>query len=186
MTQAENSPIRFIGLDVHKHDLICIGVDEALNPVLGPQRVARSRLEKWMVKTRHKTDVVVLEMTTNTWQLHDDLLPYVDSVTVVHPPHVALITRAQVMTDKIAASILARLHAKGLLVGIWVPPQEVRDRRALIAHRSKLTRLATQAKNRLGLGADLTEIPWGTKKKPVPFPPSRLLPNNQCAASQTG
>jgi transposase len=129
--------------------LICIGVDEDLNQVLGPQRVALSRLEKWMVKTLHKTDVVVLEMTTNTWQLHDDLLPYVDSVTVVHPPHVALITRAQVMMDKIAASILARLHAKGLLVGIWVPPQEVRDLRALIAHRSKLTRLATQAKNRL-------------------------------------
>ena len=26
------------------------------------------------------------------------------------------------MTDKIAARLLARLHAKGLLVGIWVPP----------------------------------------------------------------
>ena len=47
---------------------------------------------------------------------------YAGSVTVVHPPHVALITRSQVMTDKIAASILARLLAKGLLVGVWVPP----------------------------------------------------------------
>jgi transposase len=53
------------------------------------------------------------------------------------------------MTDKIAASILARLLAKGLLVGIWVPPVEVRELRALVAQRSKLTRLATQAKNRL-------------------------------------
>jgi len=88
-------------------------------------------------------------VTTNTWQLHDDLLPHVGSVTVVHPPHVALITRAQVMTDKIAASILARLLAKGLLVGIWVPPKQVQELRALIAHRSKMTRLATQAKNRL-------------------------------------
>jgi hypothetical protein len=58
----------------------------------------------------------------------------------------ALITRAQVMTDKIAAAHLARLHAKGLLVGIWVPPQEVRDRRAIVAQRNKMTRLATQAK----------------------------------------
>ena len=31
------------------------------------------------------------------------------------------------MNDKIAASILARLLAKGLLVGIWVPPQEIRE-----------------------------------------------------------
>jgi transposase len=70
-------------------------------------------------------------------------------VTVVHPPHVALITRSQVMTDKIAASILARLLAKSLLVGIWVPPQEVRELRGLVAQRQKMTRLATQAKNRL-------------------------------------
>jgi transposase len=53
------------------------------------------------------------------------------------------------MNDKIAASILARLLAKGLLVGIWVPPVEVRELRALIAQRTKMTRLATQAKNRL-------------------------------------
>ena len=70
-------------------------------------------------------------------------------MTVVHPPHVALITRSQVMNDKIAASILARLLAKGLLVGIWVPPQEIREARGLVAQRQKMVRLATQAKNRL-------------------------------------
>jgi transposase len=34
-------------------------------------------------------------------------------------------------------------------VGIWVPPQEVRELRGLVAQRQKMTRLATQAKNRL-------------------------------------
>jgi transposase len=88
-------------------------------------------------------------MTTNAFQLYDDLLPYVHSVTIVHPPHVTLITRAQVMTDKIAARILARLHAVGLLPSVWVPPPEVRDHRALVAQRSKMMRLSAQAKNRL-------------------------------------
>jgi transposase len=142
-------PIRFIGLDIHKHYLIAISVDEQLNQVLGPQRVQLSNLEGWIHKNLTLGDAVVLEMTTNTWQVYDELLPHVHSVTVVHPPHVALITRSQVMTDKIAASHLARLHAKGLLTGIWIPPQEVRDRRALCAQRRKMTRLATQAKNRL-------------------------------------
>ncbi len=82
-------------------------------------------------------------------QFYDTLLPHVHSVTVVHPPHVALITRAQVKTDGKAALGLAQLHAAGLLVGIWIPPQEVRDLRALVAQRTKLTRLQTQAKNRL-------------------------------------
>jgi transposase len=140
---------RYIGLDVHKHYLIALGVDENLNIVLPARRVELSRLEAWMQKTLTKQDEVVLEMTTNTWQLYDELVAYAGSVLVVHPPHVALITRSQVMNDKIAASILARLLAKGLLVGIWVPPQEVRALRGLVAQRKKMTNLATQAKNRL-------------------------------------
>jgi len=140
---------RYIGLDVHKHYLIALGVDKDLNVVLPIRRVELSRLESWMKKTLTEQDEVVLEMTTNTWQLYDELCEYAGSVMVVHPPHVALITRSQVMNDKIAASILARLLAKGLLVGIWVPPVEVREMRGLVAQRSKMTNLGTQAKNRL-------------------------------------
>lgn len=145
----EKTEKRYIGLDVHKHYLIALGVDEDLNIVLPARRVELSRLETWMNKTLTRQDEVVLEMTTNTWQLYDELCEYAGSVLVVHPPHLALITRSQVMNDKIAASILARLLAKGLLVGIWVPPQEVREMRGLVAQRRKMTNLATQAKNRL-------------------------------------
>jgi transposase len=141
---------RYIGLDVHKHYLIALGVNQELEVVLPARRVELVNLEGWMKKALTKQDEVVLEMTTNTWQLYyDELAEYAGRVTVVHPPHVALITRSQVMNDKIAASILARLLAKGLLVGIWVPPQEVRELRGLVAQRQKMTRLATQAKNRL-------------------------------------
>jgi transposase len=145
----KDSGKRYIGLDVHKHYLIAVGVDEELNVVLPVRRVEFSYLEAWMKKTLTKQDEVVLEMTTNTWQLYDELCVYAGSVLVVHPPHVALITRSQVMNDKIAASILARLLAKGLLVGVWVPPQDIRELRGLVAQRKKLTGLATQAKNRL-------------------------------------
>jgi len=140
---------RYIGLDVHKHYLIALGVDDDLNIVLPARRVELTRLEEWMKKGLTKQDEIVLEMTTNTWHIYDELIEYAGVVTVVHPPHVALITRAQVMNDKIAASILARLLAKGLLVGIWVPPQEIRELRGLVVQRQKMTRLATQAKNRL-------------------------------------
>jgi transposase len=149
MSFQSTAPKRFIGLDLHKHYLVAVGVDANLNQTLGPQRVELAHLEAWMRKTLTRQDAVALEMTTNTWDVYDALSEHVHSVTVVHPPHVALIVRAQVMNDKIAASILARLLAKGLLAGIWVPPQEVRDLRALVAQRSKMTRLATQAKNRL-------------------------------------
>jgi transposase len=146
-------PQRWIGLDLHKHYLIATGVDTDLQQVLGPQRVQLTHLEAWIRRTITPDDALVLEMTTNTWQVYDELQPYAHSVTVVHPPHVTLITRAQVMTDRIAALTLARLHAKGLLVGIWVPPQEVRDRRALVTQRQKMTRLSTQATHALAASA---------------------------------
>jgi len=149
MPSLDPVPKRFIGLDIHKHYLVAAGVDADLQPVLGPQRVEFLNLDTWMAKTLRRDDALVIEMTTNTWQLYDDLSPHVASVTVAHPPHVALITRAQVMNDKIAATTLARLLAKGLLVGIWVPPKDVQELRALLAQRAKLMRLSTQAKNRL-------------------------------------
>jgi len=149
MSKEKTLPKRFIGLDIHKHYLIATGLDADLDPVYGPRRVQLEHLENWMRKTLTVEDAVVLEMTTNTWQVYDELLPHVHSVIVVHPPHVKAITQAQVMTDRIAAYNLAKLLAKGLLVGIWVPPENVRDHRALVAQRTKMTRLATQAKNRL-------------------------------------
>lgn len=140
---------RYVGLDIHKHYLVAVGVNQEKEEVYGPRRVDYRQLAKWLDKTLTAEDAVVVEMTTNTWEMVDLLAGRVHSVTVVHPPHVALITRAQVMNDKIAARILARLHAAGLLPAVWVPPQAVRDLRALVAQRTKMTRLATQAKNRL-------------------------------------
>jgi transposase len=149
MSEEKAVPSRFIGLDVHKHYLIAIGVDAELNQVLGPQRVQLSNLDDWMRKHLTLHDAVALEATTNAFPLYDELRPHAHSVTVVHPPHVALITRAQIMTDKIAALTLARLLAVGLLPPVWVPPLAVRDQRALVAARTKMVRLSTQAKNRL-------------------------------------
>lgn len=149
MATTAPAPKRWVGLDSHKHYLVALGVNADLEITLPQQRVELSRVQTWIAKHLTKQDAVVLEMTTNSWQLYDELAPHVHSVTIVHPPHVALITRAQVMTDKIAAFTLAKLHAKGLLTGVWVPPEAVRDLRATLAERSKMTRLSTQAKNRL-------------------------------------
>jgi type II secretory pathway component PulK len=57
---------RYIGLDVHKHYLIALGMDENLAVVLPARRVELTYLEAWMRKTITKQDEVVLEMTTPT------------------------------------------------------------------------------------------------------------------------
>jgi len=149
MPQEKPPPTRFFGLDIHKHYLVAIAVNPAGEKVYGPRRVAWIDLEPWCSQALTPQDALVIEMTTNTWQVYDELLPHVHSITVVHPPHVRLVTEPKVMTDKIAALNLAVLLAKGMLKGVWIPAPEVRERRALLAQRSKMTRLSTQAKNRL-------------------------------------
>ena len=101
----KDSRKRYIGLDVHKHYLIAIGVDDELHVVLPARRVEFSHLEAWMKKSLTRRDDVVLEMTTNTWQLYDELCQYAGSVLVVHPPHVALITRSQVTPAPTAGAV---------------------------------------------------------------------------------
>ena len=57
----KDSGKRYIGLDVHKHYLIAVGVDDDLNVVLPVRRVEFSYLEAWMKKTLAKQDEVALE-----------------------------------------------------------------------------------------------------------------------------
>lgn len=144
-------PRRWIGLDIHKKYLVAAGVNRKKEQVMPFQRVEWEDFEKWIKKNLTKWDAIVIEMTTNTWQVYDMLVGKVDSVTVVHPPHVKLIVGAQVMNDKKAALILAQELADDRFKGasVWVPPKEVRELRTLIAQRWKMVRIATVAKNRL-------------------------------------
>ena len=142
-------PTRYIGLDIHKHYMVAAGVDADQNEVLKPQRVTWDRFEDWRKRNLTSQDAIVIEMTTNTWDVYDALIEHVHSVCVVHPPHVKAVINPQVMTDKIASRTLAKLLAAKLLVSIWVPPREVRDLRMLVAEYHKMTVLGATAKHRL-------------------------------------
>jgi transposase len=155
-----DGPMRFFGLDIHKEYFVAVAVNRELETVFGPQRVSNYQLEEWAGRVLTSLDAVVLEMTTNTYLFYDTLLPHARLVIAVHPPNVPEVTNARVTpalaggareTDKKAAETLAQLLAAGMLKGkgVWIPPGEVRDLRALIARREKMVQLSTMAKNRL-------------------------------------
>lgn len=144
-----STSVRFIALDIHKEYFVAGGVDPVQRVTLKPRRIANRDMREWVENHLTVEDRLVIEMTTNAYEVYDILKPHVHSVTVVHPPHVALITRAQVKTDRKAVETLAQLHAAGLLPGVWIPPKNIRDLRALVAQRRKMVRLTTTAKNRL-------------------------------------
>src|ERR1043165_7528700 len=140
---------RFVAIDVHKDYVVVGTVDAQQQIVLPPRRLSMIEFEDWAVKRLAKTDSVVLEATTNAWHLVDQLQPHSGAVTVAHPLLVKLISAARVKTDSRDTINLARLLAAKLIPQVWVPPPEVRELRALLAHRRRLVSNRTQARNRL-------------------------------------
>ena len=99
MSEEKTRPNRYIGIDLHKHYLVAIGVSPEGEQVCGPWRVQLTNLEEWMKKRLTSQDAIALEVTTNAFTLYDELLPLVHSVTLVHPPHLPAITQASVMLN---------------------------------------------------------------------------------------
>jgi transposase len=140
---------RYVALDVHKSYLMVGAVNSQQGVVLSPRRVSFLEFETWAKKHLRADDVVALEATTNAWHVHDLLVPLVERVVVAHPYHVKLIAASMVKTDKIDTLVLARLLAANILPIIWVPPVHVRELRGLVAHRQRLIKQRTAARNRL-------------------------------------
>jgi transposase len=149
MSTSNSSVTRFIGLDVHKRSVMVAAVDAHQQVVLRPHRLSWDEFELWRQQHLHPTDAVVLEATTNAWHLYDQLVPCVASVVVANPLLLRWISAATIKTDGHDALKLARLLAAGLIPAVWVPPEPVRQLRALVSHRHRLIRQRTQARNRL-------------------------------------
>ncbi len=143
MPDIQSARSGFIDLDLHSHYVVIVGVDSEGHQALGPRRIRWTNFQGWAQQHLTPQDAVVLEMTTNALTVYDEISPQVHSVTVVHPPYVALVARARGKTDRKAALILPQLHAAGLLPQLWVPPKPAPQLRALVAQRAKMVRLAT-------------------------------------------
>jgi len=145
----EETEKRYVGLDVNKQFIMIAMVAKDQEVVMKPKRVEIHKFQQWAEKHIEKTDQVALESSTNAWWVHDCLKGIAGEIKVANTHKVKMISAGNVKTDQRDATILARLLAAGLLPDIWVPPQEVRELRGLIAHRKRLVRDRSAAKNRL-------------------------------------
>jgi transposase len=140
---------RFIGLDVHKHYVTVGGMNVQQELVLRPRDVEMQRFRAWAEQNLRPTDEVVLEATTNTWDIYDMVAPLVARVVVAHPAEVKQIANARVKTDNQDVVRLIRLLIVDLVPEVWVPPVEVRQARALLSYRWRLVKMSTAIQNRL-------------------------------------
>ena len=107
------------------------------------------RFKKWAEENLRETDEVVLEATTNTWNVYDTLVGLVKRVVVAHPAEVKQIAHSRVKTDNQDVIRLLRLLIADLVPEVWVPPLEVRELRAMISYRWRLVKMATAIQNRM-------------------------------------
>jgi transposase len=140
---------RFVALDVHRQYVMVGAVDVQQHVVLAPRRFGFEAFAQWAPAHLTHADAVVLEATANAWLFYDQLQPLAMEVIVAHPQAVKLIAAARVKTDSRDTIKLASRLPANLIPAVWVPPQEVRELRALVAHRKRLVQQRTQAGNRL-------------------------------------
>ena len=140
---------RYIGLDVHKRYITVGGMNAQQEIVLRPRDVEMERFKRWVQENLKQTDEVVLEATTNTWDIYDTLRPLVKRVVVAHPAEVKQIANSRVKTDNQDVIRLVRLLLADLVPEVWVPPVEVRELRALLSYRWRLVKMSTAIQNRM-------------------------------------
>ena len=147
--EREAREVRYIGLDVHKHYISVGGMNAQQEIVLRPRNVEMERFARWAEENLRDTDEVVLEATTNTWEVYDRVVPLVKRVVVAHPAEVKQIANARVKTDNQDVIRLVRLLLADLVPEVWVPTVEVRELRALVSYRWRLVKMSTAIQNRM-------------------------------------
>lgn len=149
-TEAEAIPIeRYIAIDIHKHYVVLGGMNQQNEYVLRIRKVRMSRFPEWVQKNLKPTDAVVIESTSNAWDIYDLIAPLVGKIVVANPLKVGQIAGAKVKTDKLDVERLLTLLIANIVPEVWVPPHHVRDLRSLISHRWRLHKQIAMTKNRL-------------------------------------
>ena len=134
-----------LGIDVHKR-YAQVAVRNESGKVVDEVRVRNANLDE--LAQQYAGGEAVLEATTNYYHIYDTLSEYLD-VTVAHPGKLKLIGNADTKTDRIDARELARLLWLGSLPESYVPPEEIRECRALVRGRHSLVNTRTEYVNKI-------------------------------------
>jgi transposase len=140
---------RYLAVDLHKHYVVIGGLNAQQEMILSPRRIDLSDWPAWARTRLCKSDILVVEATTNAWVFYDQVEPLVGRAVVANAGKIAGLVKTRVKTDRVDVLKLARLLAAGMIPEVWVPPVEVRELRTLLAHRRQLVKNRTMLKNRL-------------------------------------
>jgi transposase len=140
---------RYIALDIHKEYVLAGGQNARQEWVMQPRRVGIEKFREWAEANLRVGDALVIETTTNVWDVYDIVAPLVNYAVVAHAGGVRQIAEARVKTDKEDVKRLIRLLIADIVPEVWVPPVEVRELRGMVSYRNRLVKMGTMIRNRL-------------------------------------
>lgn len=140
---------RYIALDIHKEYVLAGGQNAKQEWVMAPRRISMAKFREWAGANLREGDAVVIETTTNVWDIYDIVAPLSTRTVVAHAGAVRQIAEARVKTDKEDVKRLIRLLIADIVPEVWVPPAHVRELRGMISYRNRLVKMGTMVRNRL-------------------------------------
>jgi transposase len=140
---------RYIALDIHKEYVLAGGQNAKQEWVMPPRQIKMAKFREWAAANLQIGDAVVLETTTNVWDIYDIVAPLTTRTVVAHAGAVRQIAEARVKTDKEDVKRLIRLLIADIVPEVWIPPTEVRELRGMISYRNRLVKMGTMVRNRL-------------------------------------
>ena len=99
-TQNTSEIARYLALDIHKEYVLAGGMNAAQEWVMPPCRIEMGKFREWASANLRAGDALVIETTTNVWDLYDLVAPLVTRALVAHAGAVRQIAEARVKTDK--------------------------------------------------------------------------------------
>ena len=138
----------YIGIDLHKQDLV-MAVEDDAGPVGRPRRLAcRDEAAILAQVSRWRPFRAVVEASASYRWLYDRMTP-LGEVVLAHPLRLRAIATARAKTDRLDAALLARLLRANLIPAAYVPPARYQQLRDLTRGRARLAYGATLAKNQV-------------------------------------
>ena len=135
--------MNYLGIDVHKHESQVAVLDDD-GEIDREIRVENANLDE--IAEEYAGAKAVIEATSNYYTIYDTLDEYLD-VVVADPQQTKAIGIAEVKNDRLDAKLLAQLRRAGMIAQSCVPPEELRERRALVCGRKRLVEKRTDFKN---------------------------------------
>jgi transposase len=140
---------RYIALDIHKEYVLAGGQNAKQEWLMSPRQIKMAKFREWASANLQAGDAVVIETTTNVWDIYDIVAPLTTRTVVAHAGAVRQIAEARVKTDKEDVKRLIRLLIADIVPEVWIPPTEVRELRGMISYRNRLVKMGTMVRNRL-------------------------------------